>query len=176
METGMSDESLPGPSWDPESERAYYSRPYWEYGYHFGFPSYQYGDDDCGYEMQVWCHWLFSLNSAPTVILMLLPTPVIALCFQLASRVSICHSCLSNGSNVSDVVASVRLQSSYLSIEQLQLRHENTWQSTSVWQKKYCAQWKLKGSQCLTHDLCAIFVGFTQRDNCAIAIVNTIKA
>jgi len=45
---------------------------------------------------------LFSLNSAPTVILMLLPTPVIALCFQLASRVSICRSCLSNGSNVSE--------------------------------------------------------------------------
>jgi len=49
-------------------------------------------------------------------------------------------------------------------IEQLQLRHENTWQSTSVWQEKYCAQWQLKGSRCLTHDLCAIFVGFTQRD------------
>ena len=61
-------------------------------------------------------------------------------------------------------------------IEQLQLRHENTWQSTSVWQKKYCAQWQLKGSRCLTHDLCATFIGFTQRDNCAIAIVNIIKA
>ena len=45
-----------------------------------------------------------------------------------------------------------------------------------VWQKKYCAQWQLKGSRCLTHDLCAIFVGFTQRDNCTIAIVNIIKA
>ena len=42
--------------------------------------------------------------------------------------------------------------------------------------KKYCAQWQLKGSRCLTHDLCAIFIGFTQRDNCAIAIVNIIKA
>jgi len=64
----------------------------------------------------------------------------------------------------------------FMHIEQLQLRHENMWQSTSVWQKKYCAQWQLKGSRCLTHDLCAIFVGFTQRDNCAIAIVNIIKA
>ena len=42
--------------------------------------------------------------------------------------------------------------------------------------KKYCAQWQLKGSRCLTHDLCAIFIGFTQCDNCAIAIVNIIKA
>jgi len=42
--------------------------------------------------------------------------------------------------------------------------------------KKYCAQWQLKGSRCLTHDLCSIFIGFTQRDNCAIAIVNIIKA
>ena len=41
--------------------------------------------------------------------------------------------------------------------------------------KKYCAQWQLKGSRCLTHDLCTIFIGFTQRDNCAIAIVNIIK-
>ena len=40
---------------------------------------------------------------------------------------------------------------------------------------KYCAQWQLKGSRCLTHDLCAIFTGFTQRDNCAIAKVNIIK-
>jgi len=42
--------------------------------------------------------------------------------------------------------------------------------------KNYCAQWQLKGSRYLTHDLCAIFIGFTQRDNCAIAIVNIIKA
>ena len=62
-----------------------------------------------------------------------------------------------------------------LCIERLQLRHEHTWQSTSVWQKKYCAEWQLTGSRCLTHDLCAIFVGFTQRDNCAIAIVNIIE-
>ena len=41
--------------------------------------------------------------------------------------------------------------------------------------KKYCAQWQLKWSQCQTHDLCAIFIGFTQRDNCDIAIVNIIK-
>ena len=39
METGMSDGSVPGPSWDPEPGRAYYSRPYWEYECHFGFPS-----------------------------------------------------------------------------------------------------------------------------------------
>jgi len=42
--------------------------------------------------------------------------------------------------------------------------------------KKYCAQWQLKGSRCLAHNLCAIFVGFTQRDNCTIATVNIIKA
>jgi len=42
--------------------------------------------------------------------------------------------------------------------------------------KKYCAQWQLKGSRCLTHDLYAIFVGFTQYDNYAIAIVNILKA
>ena len=41
--------------------------------------------------------------------------------------------------------------------------------------KKYCAQWQLKGSRRLTHNLCTIF-GFTQRDDCAIAIVNIIKA
>jgi len=61
-------------------------------------------------------------------------------------------------------------------IEQLQLRHENTRQSTSVWQKKYCAQWQLKGSRCLTHDICEIFVGFTQRTNCAITIINLKQA
>ena len=42
--------------------------------------------------------------------------------------------------------------------------------------KKYCAQWQRKGSRCLTHNLCAIFIGFNQRDNCAVAIVNIIKA
>ena len=42
--------------------------------------------------------------------------------------------------------------------------------------KKYCAQWKLNGSQCLTHDLFAIFAGFTQHDNCTIETVNIIKA
>ena len=42
--------------------------------------------------------------------------------------------------------------------------------------KKYCAQWQLKGSRCLTHNLCAIFIGFTRHDNCTIAIVNIIKA
>jgi len=42
--------------------------------------------------------------------------------------------------------------------------------------KKYCAQWQLKGSRCLTHNLCAIFIGFTQHDNCAIAIANIIKS
>ena len=52
METGMSDGSVPGPSWDPEPGRAYYSRPYWEYECHFGFPSHQFGED-CGYEMEV---------------------------------------------------------------------------------------------------------------------------
>ena len=73
------------------------------------------------------------------------------------------------------IIGSVIIQSAIGTIEQLQLRHESTWQSTSVWQKKYCAQWQLKGSRCLTHDLCAIFIGFTQRDNCTIAIVNIIK-
>ena len=29
--------------------------------------------------------------------------------------------------------------------------------------KKYCAQWQLNGSWCLTHNLCAIFTGSTQR-------------
>ena len=48
-------------------------------------------------------------------------------------------------------------------IEQLQLRHENTWQSTSVWQKKYCAQWQLKGSRCLTHDLCDLEYNAVQK-------------
>jgi len=33
--------------------------------------------------------------------------------------------------------------------------------------KKYCAQWQL--------NLCAIFTGSTQHDNCAIATVNIIK-
>jgi len=41
--------------------------------------------------------------------------------------------------------------------------------------KKYCPQWQLNGSQSLTHDLCAIFTGSTQRDNCAIVIVNIIE-
>ena len=41
--------------------------------------------------------------------------------------------------------------------------------------KKYCAQWQLNGSWCLTHNLCAIFTGSTQRDNCAIVTVNIIK-
>jgi len=41
--------------------------------------------------------------------------------------------------------------------------------------KKYCAQQQLNGSQCLTHDFCAIFTGFTQHENCAIATVNLIK-
>jgi len=31
-------------------------------------------------------------------------------------------------------------------------------------------------SRRLTHDLCAIFIGFTQCNNCAIAIINIIKA
>ena len=30
--------------------------------------------------------------------------------------------------------------------------------------RKYCAQWQLNRSRCLTHDLCAVFTGFTQRD------------
>ena len=42
--------------------------------------------------------------------------------------------------------------------------------------EKYCAQLLLNGSHCLTHDLGAIFIGFTQCDNCAIVIVNIIKA
>jgi len=44
--------------------------------------------------------------------------------------------------------------------------------------KKYCAQWQLKGNWGLTHNLYAIFIGFTQHNNCAIAIVNihVIKA
>ena len=41
--------------------------------------------------------------------------------------------------------------------------------------KKYCAQWQLNGSQCLTHDLCAIFIGSTQHNNCTIVTVNIIK-
>ena len=41
--------------------------------------------------------------------------------------------------------------------------------------KKYCAQWQLNGSWCLTDNLCAIFTGSTQRDNCAIVAVNIIK-
>jgi len=36
-----------------------------------------------------------------------------------------------------------------LEIERLQLRHENTWLSTSVWQK-YWASMALNGSRCLT--------------------------
>ena len=42
--------------------------------------------------------------------------------------------------------------------------------------EKYCAHLQLKGSRCLTHNLCAIFIGFTQHNNCAIAIVNTKKS
>ena len=43
--------------------------------------------------------------------------------------------------------------------------------------KKYCAQCQLKVSWCLTHNLCAISIGFIQCDNCAIALYsNTIKA
>ena len=38
-------------------------------------------------------------------------------------------------------------------------------------EKKYCAQQQLKGIRCLTHNLCAIFIGFTQHDNCAIAML-----
>jgi len=41
--------------------------------------------------------------------------------------------------------------------------------------KKYCAQWQLNGSWCLTYNLCAIFTGSTQHDNCAIVTVNIIK-
>ena len=41
--------------------------------------------------------------------------------------------------------------------------------------KKYCAQSQLNRSWCLTHNLCAIFTGSTQRNNCAIATVNVIK-
>ena len=53
---------------------------------------------------------------------------------------------------------------------------QNAWQSTSVWQK-YCAQWQLNITRCLTHNLCAISIGFTQCDNCTIALYsNTIKA
>ena len=40
--------------------------------------------------------------------------------------------------------------------------------------KKYCAQWQMNGSWCLTHNLCAILTGSTQCDNCAIATVNII--
>jgi len=36
--------------------------------------------------------------------------------------------------------------------------------------KKYCAQWQLKGSRCLTPNVCTIFIGFTQRDNCTMVI------
>jgi len=31
--------------------------------------------------------------------------------------------------------------------------------------KKYCAQWQLNRSRCLTHDLGAVITGFTQHDN-----------
>jgi len=41
--------------------------------------------------------------------------------------------------------------------------------------KKYCTQWQLNGIWCLTHNLCAIFTGSTQHDNCAIATFNITK-
>jgi len=40
--------------------------------------------------------------------------------------------------------------------------------------KKDCAQQQLNGSWFLTHDLCAVFTGFTQDDNCAVVPVNII--
>jgi len=47
-------------------------------------------------------------------------------------------------------------------IEQLQLHRENTWQSTSVWQKSIVlnGNWREVG-----HNLCTIFIGFTQHRN-----------
>ena len=66
METGMSDGSVPGPSWDPEPGRAYYSRPYWEYECHFGFPSYQFGED---YDLGEWQVHRYSLvDNAPSQV------------------------------------------------------------------------------------------------------------
>ena len=67
-----------------------------------------------------------------------------------------------------DSIMELEVIGNSIDIERLQLRHENTWQSTLT-------QRQLKGNRCLSHDLCAIFIGFTQRDNCAIAIVNIIK-
>ena len=60
-------------------------------------------------------------------------------------------------------------------IEHLQLRHKNVTKHFCV-AKKYCAQWQLNWSRCLTHDLCAKFSGFTQHDNCAIVTVNLISS
>ena len=34
---------------------------------------------------------------------------------------------------------------------------------------------KIRGASPLDYDLCAILIGFTQRDNCPIAIVNIIN-
>ena len=42
--------------------------------------------------------------------------------------------------------------------------------------KKYCAQWQLKGNRCLTHDLCAIFVEFTQRDNLSSKLLSFMSS
>jgi len=47
-------------------------------------------------------------------------------------------------------------------IEWLQLCHGNM-TKLMCGKKKYCAQQQLNGSWCLTHDLCAIFTGFTAR-------------
>ena len=58
--------------------------------------------------------------------------------------------------------------------ECLQLCHKNMAKHFRM-AKIYCAQWQLNGGQCLTHDLCAIYTGFTQCDNCTIATVYIIK-